>query len=223
MTEQDTLERSVERLPLKSLGLKSGMAVQTRRLAKGASKTESQFYGAIEGKGVMVGPLGAEGNNTGLEIDDICVVRGFTGQYEFSFLSKVLQTFEKPFVYALLMYPAQVDARLVRQSLRTKVAWPCSVESTTPGGKSTQTALVDLSASGAMIKSAETLGVAGGQITLLISAELENAPLQLRLASKICHSNRATDGDAYFIGVAFTGLNAQDRELLRRLTSGAAG
>lgn len=35
----------------------------------------------------MVGPLGPDGAKTGLEEGEICVVRGFTGQYEFSFLS----------------------------------------------------------------------------------------------------------------------------------------
>lgn len=45
----------------------------------------------------MSGPLGPEGVSTGLETGEVCIVRGFTGQYEFSFLSKVLQTFEKPF------------------------------------------------------------------------------------------------------------------------------
>jgi hypothetical protein len=87
-------------MPLKALGLRTGMALQIRRLVEGTSKKESQFFGAIEGKGVMVGPLGSDSDQTGLEAGEICVVRGFTGQYEFSFVSKVLQAFEKPLVYA---------------------------------------------------------------------------------------------------------------------------
>ena len=117
----------VSRLPLKAMGLRTGMALQTRRLVEGTSKKESQFFGAIEGKGVMVGPLGSDAEQTGLTEGEVCVVRGFTGQYEYSFLSKVLQNFEKPFVYALLAYPPQVDARLVRQSMRTKQSWPTRI------------------------------------------------------------------------------------------------
>ncbi len=75
----------VARLPLKAMGLRTGMALQTRRLVEGTSKKESQFFGAIEGKGVMVGPLGSDGVETGLTEGEVCVVRGFTGQYEFSF------------------------------------------------------------------------------------------------------------------------------------------
>jgi hypothetical protein len=134
-TSDHPSEDTVLRLPLKALGLRSGMALQTRRLVEGTSKTEAQFFGAIEGKGIMVGPAGSGATQTGLAPGEVCVVRGFTGQYEFSFVSKVLQTFEKPFAYALLVYPALVDAKQVRQSLRTKVAWPARVLA--PGAQAT--------------------------------------------------------------------------------------
>jgi hypothetical protein len=134
MESGGTETEQVLRMPLKSLGLKPGMALQTRRLVEGASKKESQYFGAIEGKGVMVGPLGADGARTELDEGEVCVVRGFTGQYEYSFLTKVLQTFEKPFAYALLAYPAQVDARKVRQSMRTKTSWPSKICLLPPAG-----------------------------------------------------------------------------------------
>lgn len=57
MSQDDQTEAGVSRMPLKALGLRTGMALQTRRLVEGASKKESQFFGAIESKGVMVGPL----------------------------------------------------------------------------------------------------------------------------------------------------------------------
>ena len=102
MTQNESPATDFVKLSLKSLGLRPGMALQTRRMVEGTSKQEAQYFSAIEGKGVMVGPLGAESKDTGLESGEVCVVRGFTGQYEFSFLSKVLQTFEQPFIYALL-------------------------------------------------------------------------------------------------------------------------
>ncbi|MBP8184201.1 MAG: hypothetical protein KAX88_08875, partial [Rhodoferax sp.] len=84
MSQSDNASAAVSRLPLKALGLRAGMALQTRRLVEGASKKESQYFGAIESKGVMVGPLGPDGVKTELEEGEVCVVRGFTGQYEFS-------------------------------------------------------------------------------------------------------------------------------------------
>jgi hypothetical protein len=212
-SEQRTAE--VTRMPLRALGLKSGMALQTRRLVEGASKKESQYVGAIEGKGVMVGPLGPEGIDTGLEAGEVCVVRGFTGQYEYSFLTKVLQTFEQPFVYALLAYPAQVDAQLVRQSMRTKTSWPTSA--TLDHGEIDVT-LIDISTAGAMIKAPHTLVPVGEEIKISMDVMADGSAIRLNLVALVCHSNRARDEDTYFMGLAFKGLGQHEKLVLHYLT-----
>jgi hypothetical protein len=199
------------------------MAMQTKRLVAGATKVESQYFGAIEGKGVMVGPLGSEGAKTELVEGEVCVVRGFTGQYEYSFLSKVLQTFEKPFAYALLAYPAKVDAKLVRQSMRTKCSWPTTVLAPPPvgDGKTISVDLIDLSVSGAMIKAATSVASIGSNIKLTMSVNVDNAPIELHLNASVCHNNRATYEEAHFIGLAFKGLTPHDKLVLNFLTQGS--
>lgn len=216
----------VLRMPLKSLGLKPGMALQTRRLVEGASKKESQYFGAIEGKGVMVGPLGSEGAKTELDEGEVCVVRGFTGQYEYSFLTKVLQTFEKPFAYALLAYPAQVDARKVRQSMRTKTSWPSKVSlpaalGSTPGLPFSVT-LIDISTSGAMITTNSPLASIGSPLELTLDVVVDDAPATLKLNASICHNNRGEQEGVYFIGMAFKQLTQQDKLFLHYLTQSAS-
>lgn len=208
----------VSRIPLKALGLRTGMALQTRRLVEGASKKESQYFGAIESKGVMVGPMGPDGDKTGLTEGEICVVRGFTGQYEFSFLSKVLQTFEKPFVYALLAYPAQVDARLVRQSMRTKVSWPTTVELKSSGGVALPVILIDISMQGAMIKSPAALAPVGEVLMVNMLVSIDGAAASLRLSASVCHNHKASYEDAYFVGLAFKDLTQQDKLILNYVT-----
>jgi len=209
-------QEEVSRLPLRSLGLKPGMTMQTRRLAQGARKQESQFFGAIEGKGVMVGAVVAEGEVSDLKTGDICLVRGFTGQYEYSFPSKVLQTFEKPFAYALLAYPNQVDAKLVRHSMRIKQTWPCLVSTPQADGSNSETAatLIDVSTSGAMIKTATSLAPVGAQLTLSMSVQVDDAPFELNLKVNVCHNNRASYEDAYFMGLVFQGATRQDKLVL---------
>ena len=222
MSTDDTTSSDVSRLPLKALGLRTGMALQTRRLVEGASKKESQFYGAIEGKGVMVGPMGPDGVRTELDDGEICVVRGFTGQYEFSFLSKVLQTFQKPFAYALLAYPAQVDARLVRQSMRTKTSWPTTVhvpaKDARPDSGPMEATLVDISMHGAMIKTDSALATVGDMVTLNMVVTFDDAPTPLTLAASICHNNRSAKDPAFYIGLAFRNLTQQDKLLLNFAT-----
>ncbi len=220
MAEDESAPVVISRLSLRSLGLKPGMALQTRRLVEGARKKESQYFGAIEEQGVMVGPLDGDGAGTGLVAGEVCVVRGFTGQYEYSFVSKVLQTFEKPFVHALLAYPTLVDARLVRQSMRTPCSWPAAVVAPQPDGRSRSTAvnLIDLSVCGAMIKSAISLASTGSEISLGLAVLVNKAPVELHLNARICHTNRATYEDAYFIGMAFKQLTPHDQWVLSYLT-----
>lgn len=216
---------NVARLTFKALGMRTGMALQTRRLVEGASKKESQFFGAIESKGVMVGPMGPDGVKTELEEGEVCVVRGFTGQYEFSFLSKVLQTFEKPFAYALLAYPAQVDARMVRQSMRTKTSWPTQVKLPTPPDQAQMAAsdvtLLDLSLQGAMIEASSPLGAIGDVIGLRMQVQVDGAAAQLHVSARICHNNKSGSSTHHFIGLAFKDVTQQDKLLLHYLTQTA--
>lgn len=222
MSPEDPTSVDVSRLPLKALGLRTGMALQTRRLVEGASKKESQFFGAIEGKGVMVGPMGPDGVSTELDEGEICVVRGFTGQYEFSFLSKVLQTFQKPFVYALLAYPAQVDARLVRQSMRTKVSWPTTVQTVPKDDPSAivtlKADLVDISMHGAMIKTDTAPATVGEMVTLVMTVTFDDTPVVLNLVASICHNNRGSRDSAYYVGLAFRNLTQHDKLVLNFVT-----
>jgi len=213
--KNETGNQNVNRMSLNDLGLRSGMALQLRRLVEGASKTEGQLFGAVEDKGIMIGPRGPEGEDTGLTEGDVCIVRGFTGQYEFSFVSKVLQTYQKPFVYALLAYPTKVDATQVRQSMRTKTSWPVEAQS---GGIRVDATLVDISLQGAMIAAPLPVAAVGGTIQVAIRAVVENEATTLNLNASICHSNRAAGSDTFYIGMAFTGLSQQDKLVLHYLT-----
>jgi len=65
--ENKSINAAVSALPLRALRLRSGMALQTLRIVEGAAKKESLFLAAIEGKGVMVGPVGPDGAKTELE------------------------------------------------------------------------------------------------------------------------------------------------------------
>ncbi|MDT8991470.1 PilZ domain-containing protein [Curvibacter sp. APW13] len=209
------------RIPLKQLGLRAGMALQTRRLVEGTSKKESQYIGAIESKGVMVGPIGADAEQTGLTEGEVCVVRGFTGQYEFSFVSKVLQTFEKPFVYTLLAYPTSVDAQLVRQSMRVKMNWPTQVK--LAQGAVLGAMLVDLSTAGAMLNTPAPIGAVGEDIGIDMLLDVEGTEVSVHLKGRICHTNRIAADNTVCSGVAFVGATAQDKMALGYVTQTQRG
>lgn len=208
--------QNVVQLTLKELGLRAGIALQVRRLVEGATKKEAQLFGAVEGRGVMVGPQGSEGEGTGLTEGDVCIVRGFTGQHEFSFVSKVLQTYDKPFVYALLAYPTKLDARLVRQSMRTKTRWPIVTQ---VGEQRQDGLLVDLSPQGAMVNTPDAVAAVGKVLRLTIQGLVDGELSPITVKATVCHSHRAQDDEGHFTGMAFHNLSQQDKLVLNYLTN----
>ena len=202
----------IQQISLKTLRLRPGQAIQTQSPEAGAPKEEAQFLAGIENKGVMVGPY-QSGLKCTLEPEAYYFISGFNGQYDFSFLSQVLQVFEQPFPYALLTYPPSVDARLVRRAMRMKTSHPATVSSSDLNEVLAVT-LVDISHCGAMVHSTSTLGSVGNEINLAFSVDFEGELVNLSICSTICHSTRAGDDDSVNVGLAFKPISKSDKLLL---------
>ncbi len=215
-------DKEVVKLPLKTLGLRSGMTIQTRKLGAGAEKKDRQFFGAIEGKGVMVSNINADSGDVEFAIGDSCLVSGFTGQFEFTFLTRVVQTFDKPFVYALLEYPALSDARRVRQSMRVQTSLPATVRMTENPDHSddVNVTVMDISDTGAMIKAPSEFGGLGEHIYLTIVAKVDGEIAEVTLHSRVAHTRMAATEGEYLIGLAFKNVQSHDKMVLHFLSRG---
>ncbi|RZI83711.1 MAG: PilZ domain-containing protein [Rubrivivax sp.] len=208
-------------LGLRALKLRPGIALQTQAAAPGSRPEEAQFLAAIEGKGVMVGPHGASGGKSALKPGAEYTVRGFTGQYDFSFSAQVIQTFEVPFAYALLVYPKAVQARMVRRSLRMKTALPAKVS--LPGKTSfVEGTLIDVSAQGAMVHTSTTVGAMGDVVELALSVEFEGETVNLAIPATICHSNKAEADGGVNVGLSFKAVSQRDKLVLHYLVQSSA-
>lgn len=206
-------------LPLRALRLRPGMFLQLQTGA-GQAMIEAKFCAAIENKGVMLVPLD-NGNpqadwNEGMRLD----VRGFSGQYDFSFPSRVLGNFSVPFAYLLVSYPEQVQAQRVRSALRI----PTSLSGEAWGRDAAQRLpahILDLSAAGAMIDLQGQGLAVGDEMHLKFEIEFERRKHALQLAGRICHA--ASSGETGSrVGIAFSALNKPDRLLLQAFTLAAA-
>ncbi len=213
----DHNQAPVTEVGLRSLKLRPGVALQTQGVAPGSPKLEAQFLAAIEGKGVMVGPHGASsGKSSPLKAGDEYTVQGFTGQHDFSFKAQVIQTFEVPFVYALLVYPKAVQARLVRRSMRMKTSLPAKVS--LPGGSSAINAtLIDVSPFGAMVHAPSTVGAIGDVVNLAVGVDFEGELVNLEIPAALCHSHKADAGDGVHVGMSFKTVSQRDKLILHYL------
>jgi hypothetical protein len=203
-----------------SLDLKPGMAMQTQRLIEGAPKQESQYFGVIAGQGVMVRPIGETTPRSLLSPGDICMVRGFSGRYEYSFLSEVLHIAQEPCTYVVLSHPPYVEARTVRQSLRAKAAWPTRVK---PAGAARWNVvdMVDIGTGGAMVQSESLTVSVGALVDVQLELMVEHQALTLQLQAMVKHSSPSPLGKARFFGLEFMTPSTQDFLALYYVTQSA--
>ena len=199
---------------LKSLKLRPGMFLQVEGVEPGSSNYEAQFLGLIEGKCLFIVPVGLLSLKFGMKADEIYLIRGFTGQYDFLFTATVIQAFDFTFrvpsyAYAVLTFPQVVDARRVRNALRIKTALPAMAapQHSTPR----PVTVVDLSVDGALIRSPSELGAVGDlvRVDFSIGSHPDAAPL-LTLA-RVCHSNEDTGDEGFLIGLLFESISAANR------------
>jgi hypothetical protein len=204
-------------ISLRALKLRPGMFLQSQRMEKNSPTYEAQFLGVIEDKCLMVVPVGTFSIKTGMKAGDTFIIRGFTGQYDFYFTSKVIQafdfTFREPcYAYAVLSWPEMVEARKVRTSLRIRT----SLQATLTGVASREVqpvTILDLSADGALIRSDDTAGAIGDLVSLEFSMGEDGALSYVVAVARICHIHVGDEG--CLSGLLFEQIAPSDRMLIR--------
>lgn len=202
---------------LKTLRLRPGIGLTIQRMGEGAPVIGAKFVAAIEGKGVMLTPSGMDSHKTDLVIGDEYLIRGFTGQTDFSFTAPVLNVFNAPFAHALLAYPAAVKAKQVRKSMRMKTALPATIS---PRGQAApiEVSIVDLSADGAMISSPNFLGGVGSLFDMVFPIVFDDVRTNLNIVVKLRHRTSTGNEDGR-IGLSFENLSWEHKLLLNYFVS----
>ena len=199
---------------LKSLKLRPGMFLQVESVERNSPNYEAQFLGLIDGKCLFIVPVGLLSLKFGMKADEIYLIRGFTGQYDFLFTSTVIQAFDFTFrvpsyAYAVLTFPEVVDARLVRNAMRIKTALPATAapQHSTPRAVT----VVDLSVDGALIRSPSGLGAVGDLVRVDFSIGSENDAAPLLTLARICHTHEDNHDEGFLIGLLFESISAANR------------
>ena len=142
-------------------------------------------------------------------------VQGFTGQYDFQFEAAAVGTFDAPFVYALLSWPDEVQARLVRQALRVRTLMPAQLGPAAHGPGGLQAASVlDLSASGALVETLHPMGDVGDAIRISFVVDADGEKAQITTDAVICHRRRLEAPERERLGLSFRALPKTERLLL---------
>jgi len=173
---------------------------------------KAQFVAAFAGKSILIALLVEDIRKIEMRSGDTYLIRGFTGKYDFSFTSSVLQIDDAQF-NARLSCPGTVAVKFVRSHLRANLALTASILA---DGKNTATAIIvkDLSAGGAGIDCSEQLGNIGDKIILALPVEFEKKKMNLNLTSTIRHITGSDSGNGLRIGVEFENASQNDKLML---------
>ena len=202
---------------LRALKLRAGMFLQTQRMEKNSPNYEAQFLGLIDGKCLMVVPVGTFSIKTGMKAGEHFIIRGFTGQYDFYFSSRVIQAFdftfrEPSYAYAVLSWPERVEARKVRSSLRIRTSLPATLTGIA-NRQSQPVTIADLSADGALVRSGDSAGAIGDMVSLEFSMGPDGALSYVVAMARICHIHVGDEG--CLSGLLFEQIAPADRILIR--------
>ncbi|HYC47892.1 MAG TPA: PilZ domain-containing protein [Burkholderiales bacterium] len=199
---------------LRGLKLRAGMFLQAHGVGENARHYETHYLGAIEGKCVMIVPVGQFDRVFGMKSGETYVMRGFDGQYDFHFTSTVINAFDYTFkvpayAYAVISYPVLVEAKKVRNAVRIKTSLPARA---TPHGAANpvRVTVLDLSAEGALVRSASVLGALGDLVRLDFTTDSDTPPHLLTLA-RICHTNERPGDEGILTGLVFETISASAR------------
>ncbi len=204
----------------RTLKLHPGMYLQTQLLFGNAPKSEAQFMAAIHGKCVMLIPRSESGTKSNMRAGEEYIVSGFTGQYDFSFISQVIQVVETSLTHVVVSYPNTINAKMVRRAIRIKTSLPALAIQKNNKSHANVT-VIDLSMAGAMLASPIAMGSVGDILHLKLSVSVDNKTAHLALNAAICHSRPFDNSEGYRIGLSFQALDEDDKLILHYLTSSA--
>ena len=121
----------------------------------------------------------------------------------------------------MLSHPPHVEARVVRQSKRTRASWPTRVK---PDGAARAVAveLVDIGTGGAMVQSETLKAQVGDSVEVKLEVMVEQQPLTLQLKASVKHVSPSPLGKARFFGLEFQAPGTQNFLALYYITQSAS-
>lgn len=198
---------------LDAIKLQPGAVMQIQSCDEGGQvHHDVRFVGVIKSNSFLVTVPMTGGTRMWMKPGSEFILRGFNGRYAYAFTSKVIRAREQPFPYVHFSYPPSVEYKAVRHSLRIGVTQPATV--TTTANSPVAVTMLDLSASGSMIESPESLGNAGDLIHLAFTVPLEGHEVSLSIAAVIRNIYQTDDTGRGRIGLAFEDVSQNDNLIL---------
>ncbi|MDG9667406.1 flagellar brake protein [Hahella sp. CR1] len=199
-------------IPFEKLGLQVGDPLHLESMDQSA-RYHVRLIGFVPGQSVMVTTPVVDGKQLILKKDRPFTVRSVAKNKVCAFTSQIKHMALQPFAHIHLEYPKELLALQVRNAERLKVEIPTQVNSdfdTGLGDWPKEAVIIDVSKTGAGVKSIVKLGDAGEEVILRFTLTVADITKTFNVNGIIRNRTILEQDDApfrYLYGVQFTGLS----------------
>ena len=189
------------------LELEVGTPVQMQFGTDGASQRyASKIIGYVHPTSIILHTPLHKGKPMLLREGQLTTARFLGTNNVYAFVSNVQAVFLKPFPHLHIAYPTEIKRAFVRQTERvcTEIH-ATAVNLDSESERKIDTQIINISANGALIAGAETLGEVGDKLRIIIGVEFNNTENGIAVIAVIRNvRNEQQDGDGQFLhGVQF--------------------
>lgn len=184
-----------------------GDAVQLQGSADASQRYLVRLIGYAKNAGVIVSVPEVNGAPVILREGQAFVGRFFSGLSAYAFPTSVLRQTNVPYPHLHLTYPREVSVQEVRKSPRIDIELIAALS--LPSGKEGAGKIVDLSATGAGLRTKQPLAAKGDVIQAKFKVSVQGLDTVLVLAAEVCNA-RADPEQAmpHFLGLRFVDVEA---------------
>lgn len=183
----------------------------------GVRRAFVRVVGYMDGVSLLVTTPVAGGRRVELVENDPVIVRVFSRQSAFAFRASVLRACKLPFDYVHLSFPESIQGSVIRKATRVRTELPVTVSVEQPGGEPTPGTVLNISASGLLLRTRAALGDRGSPVRLRFELPLHGIDTGLELSASIRNVREDADeeGIDYQYGMDFHELQPSDHMVVK--------
>ncbi len=190
-----------------NLELEVGTPVQLQFGTDGASQRyATKIIGYVHPTSIILHTPQNKGKPMLLREGQITTARFLGTNNVYAFVSNVRAVFLKPFPHLHIAYPSEIKSAFLRQAERVRTdIHATAVNLDADPERKVETRIVNISANGALVASADALGEVGAKLRVVIGVEFndtENGVAVVAVVRNI-RKEQSDEGDQYHHGVQF--------------------
>lgn len=183
----------------------------------GVGRAFARVVGYLANRSLLVTAPVAGKHRIDLVDNDMVVVRVFSRQNAFAFRASVLRACRLPFHYVHLSFPQAIQGSVIRKATRVRTEFPATATVVGGDGRSAPGVVLNISATGLLLRTRAALGERHGQLRLKFELPLHEVDTPLEVDADIRNVREDVDeeGIEYHYGLDFRELDANDRMLVK--------